>query len=280
MKKELIEKIHSAIIEMKKSITLDEKHMYTRNSDGKWLAGVSSIADLLPKEYLIPWAAKETVTFLGYDNEVRANEVIEKIRTCTPKEYQQLLEDAKKAHKNKSGQALIDGKAGHAYLELWVKAKIRGTEIPLLTDENLSRPVNQFIKWADENIKQWILSEALVVSLEEDFAGTLDALAITKEDKLAVIDFKFATSISNSYHLQTAGYSIPFEKYGIDIQDRIIIRLPKTLTRKIWDRKKRVYYEESNNIEIARSPFSMEYDKETFRHARQLYYYSNLINKG
>jgi len=277
MEKEiLIKKIHEAIIEMMKDVSFDEEaHRYTRKSDGKWLAGISSISGLLPKEYLIPWAAKETVKFLGYDDEIRAEEIHRTIIRLDKEGYQKLLTEAKDAYRKKSEAALIDGKTGHEFLETWIKANIRKTKLPKVPDDNLKRPIEQFIKWSNENIDTWILSEARVADVQEEFAGTLDALALTKEGKLTIIDLKFASGISKNYLLQLAGYSIPFEKYNIKIDDKIIIRLPKTLKLKVYDKKTQKYTTIENNIEIARSPFSHEFDCENFRHARALYRYTN-----
>lgn len=269
---ELIKKIHSAILEMMKDVSFDEEnHQYIRKSDGQFLAGVSSVSDILPKPFLMPWAAKMVVEFLQ-DRQTDIKEYSES-------QYLELLNEAKGAYKRKSGEALDLGTEGHSYLESWVLANIRKEKEPILENKELERPINEFKKWAEENIKEWILSEARVADVEGGFAGTLDGLAITKDDKLAVIDFKFANQISASYFIQLAGYSLPFAKYGIDIQDRIVVRLPKTLTKKVYDRKTRQYNEVENNIEIGRSPFSMEYDKETFKHARELYKYINQIKQ-
>ena len=274
-----IKKIQDAVLDMMSKVEIDEHHNYTRKSDGKWLAGVSSVAGIFPKDFLAPWAAKEAVKSLGYEDEELAKETIEKIKSLSVKKFQELLHKAKTAYKDKSDTAKLDGTAGHEYLNQYVLAKIRGTELPKIPDEKLIRPINQFIEWADKNIKKWILSEARVCSIEQEFAGMLDGLAITTADKLAIIDFKFANQIGDDYHLQTAGYSIPFEKYGIKIEDRIIIRLPKTLTKKVYNRKTRQYDDVENKIEIARSPFSYEFDKETFRNLRVAYKYINACKK-
>jgi len=274
-----IKKIQEAILDMMSKVSVDKKHNYTRKSDGKWLAGVSSVAGIFPKDFLAPWAAKEAVKSLGYEDEELAKETIEKIKSLSVKKFQELLHKAKTAYKDKSDTAKLDGTKGHEYLHYYILAKMRKTELPKLIDKNLERPINQFIEWADKNIKQWILSEARVCSIKEEIAGQLDGLAITTADKLAIIDFKFANQVSDDYHLQTAGYSIPFEKYGIKIEDRIIIRLPKTLTKKVYNRKTRQYDEVENKIEIARSPFSMEFDCETFRNARIFYRYINACKK-
>ena len=268
----LIKKIHEAVKDMYSQVDFDEKeHRYTRKSDGKWFAGISSIADVLPKPYLKAWAAKMVSEFL--------QDKQEKIKELSANDYLLLLDEAKNTYRRKSEDALDFGTIGHAHLEKYVLAKIRNTELPMLENKELERPIQQFIRWEQENIKQWLLSEARVCDIDEEIAGTLDGLAILKNDKLAIIDFKFANQISQSYHIQTAGYALPFEKYGIEVNDRIIIRLPKTLIKKVYDRKTRQYNEVDNNIEIGRSPFSYEFDKEAFKSARILYRYLNAFEQ-
>ena len=264
----LIEKIHEAVKDMYSQVSFDEEeHKYTRKSDGKWLAGISSVSDILPKPYLIAWSAKMVTEFL--------QDKQDKIKELSNENYLLLLDEAKNTHRKKSKDALGLGSKGHEFLEKYILAKIRNIELPKLENKELERPIQEFIKWEEENIKQWILSEARICDIEEEIAGTLDALAILKDNKLAIIDFKFANQISQSYHLQTAGYSIPFEKYGIQIDDRIVIRLPKTLKKKVYNKQTRKYEEIDNNIEIRRSPFSIEFDKQNFRYARALYKYIN-----
>lgn len=268
----MINKIQLAIKDMYSQVDFDEKeHRYTRNTDGKWLAGISSVSDILPKPYLMPWAAKMVAEFL--------QDKQEKIKELSVDDYLALLEEAKKTYHRKSDDALDFGTIGHSFLESYVLARIRNTELPKLENKELERPIQQFIKWEKENISQWILSEARVADIEEEIAGTLDGLAILKNDKLAIIDFKFANQISQSYHIQTAGYAIPFLKYDIEIEDRIVIRLPKTLTKKVYNRTTRKYDEIENNIEIGRSPFSMDFDREAFLSARVLYKYLNAAEK-
>ena len=196
------------------------------------------MSSIVPKDWLSAWGAKECAKFLGYsdyegDTE-RATEVIQHIFEISQEEngikkYIEFLKEAKGASGRKSKTALVDGKKGHAWLEEYVKARIRGKELPAMPVGTLKRPIEQFLEWEVKNISTWVLSEARVAYPEKGYAGTMDALAIMKNGKLAVVDFKFASHISEDYYLQTAAYAFTFEPYGIKIDDRIIIRLPITL---------------------------------------------------
>lgn len=271
---ERIAKIHEAILDMMRLVKYVEKgrsHYYLIAETGQPLQGVSTVSSIIPKDWLSAWGAKEAVKALGYSDYegdiALASEMLEKIKAIeSPEKFIALLKDAKGASRRKSKEALVDGTAGHAWLEKWVKAKIRGDVLPEVPQDNLKRPIEQFLAWEAENVEQWVLSEARVCHIEMRYAGTLDAMAIMKDGSLAVIDFKFASHISPDYYLQTAGYAAPFEKYDIKIDDRIIIRLPKTLEREEWDKVNHKYFKVENNLEVVTVGTSYIHDRDTFFH--------------
>ncbi len=263
------EKINKAISEMESKIKFDEKkHIYTTVDGNKSLQGVSSISNIMPMDWLSAWGAKECVKFLGYtdyDNIEYTTEMLEKIKLMDSNEYLKLLGQAKGACKRKSNKALADGRKGHLWLESYVKAKINGTELPKLpTDELLKRPLLQFCQWSFDNVDYWIASEAFVSYPEKGYAGQLDGVAMMKNSKLAIIDFKFAQHLSEDYYLQTAGYQAAFEPYGIEFDTRILIRLPKTLEKEEYDMKTYKYFMIPNNLEVMEVPTPYDIDRETF----------------
>lgn len=285
MNQEVVEKIHHAVLDMMKKVRINDKHIYTATDTNEWLQGVSSVSSIIPKDWLSAWGAKEAVKFLGYSDyegdTKLAVETLDKITSMTePEEFIALLKEAKGASARKSKKALVDGKKGHEWLEEFVKAKIRGTELPKIPIDALKHPVEQFLEWETKNISQWVLSEARVCNLEKKYAGTMDALAFTKEGKVAIIDFKFASHISEDYYLQTAGYQACFESYGIQIDERIIIRLPKTVEKEEWDDKKRKYKIVPNNIEVEIVKTSYEFDRDTFFHALPVKKWINQFTKN
>lgn len=268
----LVEQIRAAVLDMMARVKYDDrKHTYQDAETGDWLQGVSKVSSIIPKDWLSAWGAKEAVKALGYSDypgdTALASEILEKARACAkPEDWIAILKDAKGASGRKSKTALIDGKAGHAWLELYVKAKIRGEELPTLPEGPLRRPIDQFLAWEAENVAYWILTEARVCNPEKGYAGTLDGLAMMKTARLALADFKFASHISEDYYLQTAGYLACFERYGIDIPDRIIIRLPKTETREEWNPRTFTYSMVPNDIEVEIVDTDYYTDRETFYH--------------
>lgn len=270
IKTDLVSQIRSAVLDMMAKVKfIDEKGKHRYESiTGEWLQGVSTVSSIVPKEWLSAWGAKEAVKALGYsdyDDTKLAQEVLEKIKACKDvKEYLVILKNAKGASARKSKEALLDGKAGHEWLENYVKAKIRNTAIPEIPEGMLERPLRQFVEWAEQNVDYWILSEARVAYPEKGYAGTLDAMAMMKSGKLAIVDFKFASHISEDYYLQTAGYQHTFDPYGIKIDERIIIRLPKTLTKDEWDEKTHTYSKVENTIEVEVVSTPYEIDRDAF----------------
>ena len=277
-------KIKEAVSDMSAKVKIDEEHNYTRVSDGKWLAGVTSVSSLVPKEWLSAWGAKEAVKALGYSDyegdTILAEEMKAKIIECkTIEEYLAILKEAKGASFRKSKDALIDGKVGHDWIENYIKTKMLLGKLPVMPKDMLERPLKQFVDWEKTNVSVWLLSEALVCDVAKEYAGTMDALAIMKDDSVALVDFKFASHISSEYHLQTSGYQSCLENYGIKIAKRIIVRLPKTLTMDEWDKTKRVYKKVENTIEVFEVDTPYEWDRDVFYSALPVKKWINANNK-
>jgi hypothetical protein len=143
----------------------------------------------------------------------------------------------------------------------------------------LKRPLEQFLEWEAQNVDYWILSEAIVNHPTQRYCGTLDAVAMMKNGKLALIDFKFASHISEDYYLQTAGYAACFEPYGIKIEDRIIVRLPKTLQREEYNKDTHKYYMVDNNLEVEVVKTNYQFDKNIFFHCLPVKTWINLFKE-
>jgi len=236
-------------------------HTYIRKSDGKLLAGVSSVSDFASNSQkvnaLMGWAVKESLSVMreGFDS------------VKTKEDLALLLERARTAHSKKSTEAKETGTDIHALIERYIKGE------PLTKEEVELRAFKQFQAWIDLMKVKWVATELLVGDTEDlECAGRLDALAEIN-GKLTLIDFKVANALYPSYYLQTAGYGLLLEKMGVQIVDRLILRLPKTEKIKRWIVDK--YIMVDNNLEAIRVPTDYEFDKKTFRYARELYRWFN-----
>ncbi len=277
------QKILHAVRDMSSKISRDAKHIYHDPITGTAYQGVSTVSSIIPKDWLAAWGAKEAVKFLGYsdyEDYSVANEMLLKIRECkTPKAYVDILREAKGAQGRKSKQAMIDGKAGHLWIETYIQAKIDHKPLPKIPSGTLERPIGQWLTWEKESIKEWISSESLVVRPDKLYAGQLDATALMTNGMTAMIDFKFASNVSEDYYLQTAGYCAAFEPYGVLFDDRIIVRLPKTLEKEEWNEDTHKYKKIPNDIEVHVVPTRYEADRDAFFHALPLKGWINYVTK-
>jgi len=277
------EKVQQAIVDMGRQVERDGKHIYRNPVTGDMYQGVSTVSSIIPKDWLAAWGAKEAVKALGYSDykdTKLALEIQEAIKKETLEQYVKRLQEAKGASSRKSKQAMVDGTKGHKWLESFVEARIQGStlaySLPMPTEE-LKRPLEQFLDWERKNVDYWIASEAFVVNPEKRYAGQLDAIYMSKDGKLCLADFKFASHISEDYWLQTAGYAACFESYGITFDNRVIIRLPKTLEKDEWDTRTFQYYKVPNDIEVHIVPTNYEGDKIAFFHALPLKQWINMV---
>jgi hypothetical protein len=276
--------VKDAVLDMMdkvKRIDKGNSHHYERVDTGKWLAGVTSVTGLLPKDWAMSYGAKEAVKALGYFDLFKGEDHIEdwdylkaqllNIQTMNMDEYFKLLHEAKGAFRRKSKDATDIGQEGHDKLEKWIKAKMHNEPLPELPE--ICKP---FIRWTDENVDTFLLSEARICNLKDEYAGTLDALAKMKSGNLAIIDFKFANNVSKGWELQTSAYAKCFYEYGIEVPERYCLRFPKEEFLKVWNKKEWCYERKKNKFEPITYPEKdMDFDYETFVHLRQAFKWIN-----
>lgn len=277
------EKILHAVNDMQSRIERDSEHIYRDKVTGLRLQGVSTVSSIVPKDWLTAYGAKEAMKALGYsdyENDVeKALEVWETIKDCeSVQDFLKILKEAKSAHARKSKKAMVDGTKGHKILENFVNARITGENIPIVEiDSPFYRPYQQFLEWERKNMDYWIVKEALICRLDKSYAGQLDAIGVLKTGKLSLFDFKFANQISEDYLLQTGGYAAAFEPYGISFDQRVIIRLPKTLEKDEWDPNEFKYKKVPNDIEVVTPLTIYEADREAFFHALPVKGWINMV---
>lgn len=86
-----------------------------------------------------------------------------------------------------------------------------------------------YIDWLHKEIGQILEVEKLVISEENQFAGTLDFVAYFRGDDLpSVIDIKTSNSPSADWPLQLSAYKMALEEEsGLKIARRVVLRVPK-----------------------------------------------------
>jgi hypothetical protein len=278
----MIQKIKESKQKLATQIRYEEDgHNYYRVSDNKLLAGVSSVSSLAKSKdsdgWLAQWKVNEAIEYIK-ENSINKGKIYEKDEDLfSVYEVNEItLNDSKYSHKEKGKEATDIGTEIHAILQDYVEQQIERKEANIGETEITKLFFEDFITWEAENEVTWLASELLVGDLENDVAGRLDGLAMVN-GKLTLIDFKAANNIPSYYFIQLAGYALCLKAMGIEVEDRIIIRLPKTPKRKVWveGEPKGKYITIDNKIEFIQPKTNWNFDQECFIHAREMYKWLN-----
>jgi hypothetical protein len=199
------------------------KHIYTAICEGKRVQayGVTSCLGIINKPALLYWAVNKAIESLEKNWDI--NKDYDEV------EKNNLLEEAKKAHRQFSKDAADIGTMFHSWAEDYINTKLEGKETPdMPKNKQLKSAVDSFLKWESENKVEWIEAEKKLYSIKYGFAGTCDGLAKVN-GVLSAIDFKTSSGIYDEYFLQASAYAKAIEEeYGDSIKQVWIIRVSKT----------------------------------------------------
>jgi len=211
-----------------KFIGEDNQHVHTL--DGKPLFGTSTVLNGLSKP-LTWWAAGLAVGYLGWtpiripgtrkfapklERLEAVKEKFAKIQAMTPEEFLMCLDEAYYAHSKTLKEKAETGTDMHYELEQYVKACINMNDgKPLSGFAHAHHAVQIFANWAEENINEFIVSEAYCYSERLWTGGIVDVVYFDKNNDVVIFDFKSAKDAYLSHFLQDAGYHIAIEENGI-----------------------------------------------------------------
>ncbi len=189
-----------------------EAHYY--ELDGKRLYGVTTILGVIAKPALITWAANVAVQFiqtalaLGLDI------------------TEQILKDAKSAHRKKKEEAGVKGTDAHEIIEGLIKDAIDNNKGKIFGQSD-NQQVKHFIDWATKNDITFLASEKQLYSESMWVAGTTDMVFI-KDSKKYIGDIKTSSAIYPEHFYQMAAYRMMLEEMGEkDFEGSVVIRLGK-----------------------------------------------------
>lgn len=201
------------------------KHLHTH--DGQALIGTSTVGKETLAKPLTWWASGLACQKLGWTNaklatqEEREEKVVsylEKIKQMQPGAYLELLDDAYRAHADTLNDAASDGTDLHALLEEYVNECLYKDGVPHVYEPifyDMGSKVKSFSEWAVQNVERFTFSEAHCFSTRLWLGGIVDCMAIMKDGKKAVIDFKSAKDAYFDHYMQIALYDIQVSENGV-----------------------------------------------------------------
>lgn len=212
-----------------------ENHYY--ELDGKRLYGVTTILGVIAKPALIPWAVKMTVdTFKNLlDKDDRVEKPIDSRSGVMTRFYKvaesildDLLKEAKSAHRKKKEEAGAKGTDAHARIEELITNAIKthngSLDIPLGKE---SEQVSNFVDWAVKNEVKFLASEKQLYSESAWVAGTTD-MVFEMKGKKYVGDVKTSSAIYPEHFYQMAAYRMMLEEMGeTGFDGSVVVRIGK-----------------------------------------------------
>ena len=206
-----------------------EEHRYYRVGElGNLIPinGVTQTCGIIDKSYtLTPWAAKVAIQKLLRLMPTEVIEGVIRIKPLTFEEFTTIALEAKSAHKDKLGEASDIGHIAHKCLEDSINFALQNDSenivrilINVPTDQLAANAASGGFNWMQAHNVRWVATESKIYSREDNFAGTMDGLAVCDscndtaccseefKDHLSLIDWKSSNNLKLEYLLQTSAY--------------------------------------------------------------------------
>jgi hypothetical protein len=189
---------------------------------------MTTVGKCVANPALMPWAAKQAAEYMRNILTAISCGMITK-KSLTSKTIDDLVKQAKSAHKEESKTAMDIGSAVHEWIEEYYKFK-KPENIGKVFDvpREIQKPVDAFCAWDAENKVRPICVEERIWS-KARFAGTLDLYAEVS-GALTLLDFKSSKAhYPDSQVMQLGAYDMAFrERTGNKVEKYMVVRLDKT----------------------------------------------------
>jgi hypothetical protein len=225
-------------------IVFDKSEHSYKLVQGEELIEVPSVTTILKKcldksEVLINWGVK----MMGQ----KLISLVPPFPT-TIEELESLINQSKRAHKEKLDDAGTVGNLAHNWLENYIQGQIDSNNNPMITycppelptDERAVSCISAALNWMKNHRIRWQKTERKIYSKLHGYAGTMDGLCLVDscsdllccpepfKDRLSIADWKTGNSLWVEMNLQTAAYLNAYvEETSEPVVDRWIIRLGK-----------------------------------------------------
>lgn len=238
-----------------------KEHVYlllTEDGELEKQDGVTNVCHIIDKSNaLVPWGCKMMANKLFATIPKETMELDDQGGTegyfFKPLELEKWVLDAKTAHKEKLEEAGMVGHMAHNWIEQYIKLAILVTPLNTMAQLELEKHLSTFpteersknaciaaLDWMSRHNVRWLAAERKIYSRKYKYAGTMDGLCICDscddhdccpmpfKARLSVADWKTSNYLYLEYLFQTAAYEAAYEEeFGVDIQDRWVIRLGK-----------------------------------------------------
>jgi hypothetical protein len=187
------------------------KHVYTL--DDKPLTGVTTILGVIAKPNLIQWAADMAVKYIKEKSEPLDDGLVGQPPSLVRVVTDEVLEEARLAHRKKKEKAGELGTDVHAQVEELIKLALQtdgyiGTH--WIRDDH-NKQIKNFIEWAAENNVKFLASEKRLYSTEHWYAGTADIICEI-DSKRYVGDIKTSSGIYPEAYIQASAYAMALQE--------------------------------------------------------------------
>lgn len=194
-----------------------ERHLHTLG--GKALTGCTTILSVIAKPALIPWAAKITVEYI--------RENIRRLNIMNPKQFKQLLLEAKSAHSKRKEKAGNFGTKTHDEISLFISRAISENTGYMIDGATDNEAVKNFIDWAIKGKVKFLDTERNIYSKKLWLGGIVDFVYMI-DGKVWIGDIKTSNSgIYAENFWQCAGYDIMLKEMKLyeKVEGYLIVNL-------------------------------------------------------
>jgi hypothetical protein len=210
------------------------KHFYrvqgtpppTRMVVDRVLPGVTGVLQVISKPALIPWAKREALEHVRQALISKLGGKEKRVVRLTADWIDLLIKEAKGRPDYIKDEAADLGTQAHAFIDKIIRKE--PFDLAKVTDERVANAVMAFVDWWHKCEIQFVMGDTKVASLLHGYGGSLDALGVTADGRIVLLDWKTSNAIYDEYALQVAAYAKAYEEmYGATVSEAWIVRFGK-----------------------------------------------------
>ena len=193
--------------------------------DGEFIdgPGVTTFLGSIAKPALVTWAANQAAENIGLALRSKLDGLLFKEVRIDETWIDEIVTEGKKKPAKIKNEAADLGTLAHEYFD----AFIRG-EQPKEVIQEIEPAIDAFNQWVEKSDIHPVVGDTKVFSLQYQYGGALDGLAIDDYGNFILLDWKTSSGIWTEYAFQVAAYCQAFrETYGITPQKAVIVRFSK-----------------------------------------------------